>query len=330
MFARVERDDPSHRRRVRRRAFSLVELLVVIAIIGILVALLLPAVQAAREAARRIHCGNNLRQIGLAVLGYHETHQTFPTGSTVVPKVDGSGISKHGLSWHVFVLPYLELGPMFENIDPYHAPNWSAREAAIPTFACPSAKHVDLLTAKKGEMHESFYVGVSGAGRRTGDQVDLQDEAQCGDYSTNGVLYPLSDTRIGEISDGTTQTLAVGERTYQLFIWMHGIWWTGQPAQKWMDPPEQMKKVCCTNTKNMRFPINGDLDRFGYYPFDRDRPPGAAKMLFNDLVFGSFHPGGALFAFCDGSVHFLSEATDIAMLQELATRDGSEVSKWRP
>jgi prepilin-type processing-associated H-X9-DG protein len=303
---------------------------VVIAIIGILVALLLPAVQAAREAARRVHCGNNLRQLGLAILGYHEAHKAFPTGSTVVARVDTTGISKHGLSWQVFVLPYLELGPMFENIDPYYTPDWGTREAAIPTFACPSAKHVDLLTAKKGEMHESYYAGVSGAGRRIGDQIDLQDEVQCGDYSTNGVFYPLSGTRISEVSDGTTQTLAIGERNYELFVWMHGIWWTGRSNQKWMDPPEHMKKVCCTHTKNVRHPINGDLDRYGYYPYDRDRPPGAARMLFNDLIFGSFHPGGAHFVFCDGSVHFLNEATDVGIYQDLATRSGSEVSKWRP
>jgi prepilin-type processing-associated H-X9-DG protein len=161
------------------------------------------------------------------------------------------------------------------------------------------------------------YFGVMGAGRDAKFK-DLED-GHCGDYYTDGVFYPTSGTRIADILDGTSNTLAVGERTYQIRNWTSGCWWDTDPDTK----------VCVYADKNIRWPINADLDEVGYYPFDAKAPPSAPKtLLFNDLIYGSRHPGGAQFAYADGSVHFLPETIDFTIYQDLATIAGGEVNRW--
>jgi prepilin-type processing-associated H-X9-DG protein len=211
---------------------------------------------------------------------------------------------------------------MFDSIEPFrdrNGANWLPTQLNIPTFLCPSVKHVEYISGKKGHLQPATYAGVSGA-CRPGNFVDLED-THCGDYCTDGMFFPLSGVRMAEVSDGTSHTLAIGERLYVLLPWMHGAWWVTRPDVK----------MCVNPAKNIRVPINADPNFYGYYKYDRDAPADAEKDLaLNDLMFGSFHQGGSHFTFVDGSVHFIHQSLDLAVYQDLATRNGDEVVRWKP
>lgn len=285
-----------------RRGFTLVELLVVIAIIGMLVGLLLPAIGAGREAARRAECSNNLRQIGLGLTSYSATNEEFPVGSTIIPKA-----ITFGLSWHVFILPHIEQGNIFEQIAPQPngmAANHAADRIEIGIYTCPSAP-------EPAGIKPSHYVGVAGAGRN-GAVTDLEDDI-CGDYYSDGVLYPRSHVTNAHIKDGQSNTLLVGEQPTFRHPWMEGSYWEGSPK----------KKVCMNSTKNVRWPINGSPETFGH--LGPKLPPDAKRMLSNDALFSSFHPDGAHFTFADGHVELLTNDIDLECFKHLATINGSEV-----
>jgi prepilin-type N-terminal cleavage/methylation domain-containing protein/prepilin-type processing-associated H-X9-DG protein len=292
--------------RIAIQGFTLVELLVVVTIIGILLGLLLPAVQAAREAARRNSCANNLKQIGLALQNYHSQKSAFPPGTTLLDReFDPS------LSWRVLILPFLEEASLFEQIGPLPdggAKDWSAQTQIIGIFLCPSA-------GSGAGLVRSNYAAVSGAYR--GDsRIDLEDTS-CGDIYTNGIFFPNSRTKISKITDGTSHTLAVGDKLYNFYDWMTGALRSGEPPTR----------ICTDASKNVRFPINASHDAFGYYVGDPEVPTGSARsMLLNDLFFGSKHPGGAQFCLADGSVQFLNVDIDFEVYQDLATKDGGEAS----
>jgi prepilin-type N-terminal cleavage/methylation domain-containing protein/prepilin-type processing-associated H-X9-DG protein len=299
--------------RHRNAGFTLVELLVVIAIIGILIALLLPAVQAAREAARRIQCSNNLKQLGLGLHNYHAAFRTFPAGAAYGP---GTGTLRLGLN--AFLLPYLEQQQIYQNLDrsatTYTGSNFLMGKTPLAVYLCPSdGKQPYDPFATSDEQWVANYVGVTGAGRN-GKVVDLED-SHCGNYYKDGAFFPYSGTRIGDIKDGTSSTLAMGERTYQLRVWTKGAFYEGSPTQK----------VCVFAAKNIRWPINSDPKVLHY-----DGGAGTDTCLFNDLYFGSRHPGGAQFLLADGSVHFLTDSISLAVYQDLATIDGGEVNDWTP
>lgn len=190
----------------QRHAFTLIELLVVIAIIAILVALLLPAVQQAREAARRSSCKNNLKQLGIAMHNYHDTHQTFPQaqyrcdGNPACQNPAGSGTPKvwEGSGFLVSLLPYMEEGPLFDRWDSnqhyIRAPNQALSRTRITAYLCPS----DI------EYTEGGYPGVNYAG--------------CGGSTTNiwsdrsdGMLQRRANTRMRDCLDGTSSTVMIGE-----------------------------------------------------------------------------------------------------------------------
>jgi prepilin-type N-terminal cleavage/methylation domain-containing protein/prepilin-type processing-associated H-X9-DG protein len=296
-------------RRPKAAGFTLVELLVVIAIIGLLLGMLLPAIQAAREAARRSSCSNNLKQIGLALQNYHAQLGFFPAGG-LLHDIDG----RPGISWRVMVLPHIELLPMYQEIGPLPdggATNWNARMSRIDAFLCPS---IALPIINGTVRMQSHYAAVSGAYR--GDEfIDLEDNV-CGDIYTNGIFYPDSRTKIAKITDGTSHTLAVGERYYTFYDWMEGATWTGTPPTR----------ICTDASKNIRWPINANRNVVGYYKGDFDAPAGAAKtMLLNDLFFASEHSGGAQFCLADGSVQFIRDAIDFTVYQNLATKADDEV-----
>jgi len=285
--------------------FTLVELLVVIAIISLLVGLLLPAVSASRGAAQRTQCMNNLRQVGLGMLSYHAANSNYPTGSTLVPR-NGQA----GLSWHVFILPQIEQGSLYDLIDPQPngmAANLSARKVEIPLYVCPSAPSLS------NENKRSHYAGVAGAGRN-GQLVDLED-AECGDYYTDGMLYPRSQVTEAHIKDGRSNTMMIGERYYFTEVWTDGALWRGNPN----------KHVCMNSTKNVRWPINGSRQTFGWHPQDPEAPRDAKRMLDNDTVFASYHPGVANFIYADGHVETLNEDLDLECYKHLATINGGEV-----
>jgi prepilin-type N-terminal cleavage/methylation domain-containing protein/prepilin-type processing-associated H-X9-DG protein len=300
------------------RAFTLVELLVVIAIIGILVGLLLPAVQAAREASRRSRCSNNLKQIGLALQNYHSSRRRFPPSAPLLDKDKDPSIS-----WRVMILSEIEEGPLYGQIKPLPtggATDWTAKTQIMDVYLCPSApRPPDSSDAIK----ISNYAGVAGAGRY---KRKVLEKTLCGDIYLDGMFVP-DDKRLGwspnsmsKITDGTSKTLAVGERTYVFWDWMSGATWSGAPPTK----------ICTEAAKNVVYPINADVTQIGYYVADSNAPTGGPfKLLLNDLFFGSYHPGGAQFCFADGSVHMLSDSIDINIFQDMATIAGSEINDWK-
>lgn len=296
----------------RHRGFTLVELLVVIAIISLLIALLLPAVQAAREAARRSSCQNNLKQLGLGLHLFEGQQGIFPPGMRMHAKQN-----RPSTPWRVFVLPFVEEQDLHDQIGPIETPsdpdfggmrNQAARQQELKLYHCPSGPR------SESPDQLSHYFGISGT-REAADSWDLEDTA-FGDVHLNGILYPESKTRISAITDGTSHTLAIGERTYIFNHWLVGATWKGTPYER----------VGMAASKNVVYPINANHNRLGYYSGDRSAPAGAPKtMLLNDLEFGSDHSGGAQFMLADGSVQFLAEDLDITVYYGMATRNGGEI-----
>ena len=301
----------------KRRAFTLVELLVVIAIIGILIALLLPAVQAAREAARHTDCANNLKQIGLALHMHHDINNKLPPGG-IIP------VQKHPYTTHsflVYILPYMEEASTYEQVDlnlPLTTPQHLELAKHVGRlFVCPSFSG-DLSTTppnrSAGDLSEGLitnYNGVMGAKRESHGFTALRNETNCGTYYDDGVLYPDSAVQMRDVSDGTSHTLAVGERRYHLRIWTRGVDWQGVHITR-------ISSLCAGSFKNVTWPINSNEQAICYWPCD------TRTCKFNDLFFGSDHPGGAQFTYVDGSVHFINDQIDMETYFGLATRNGGE------
>lgn len=286
-----------------RSAYTLMELLVVITIIGVLLGLLLPAVQAARETARSAQCCNHLKQLALAMHAYHTSHNRFPPGSTLASRED-----EPGHSWHVYCLGFLEEQDVADRI----LKRGEALAPPIPIFFCPSDP---VPTGGATDLHVTNYGGSAGAGRDPEFVIDLEDKF-CGDAFTDGVLYPLSKVAAKDVTDGLTHTLAVGERTYIKHIWADGAFWVGSADQR----------LCLLASKNVRWPINSPPTTSGYYVFDPAAPSALRTMRMNDLYFGSHHPGGAWFSFAGGNVQFIAEDIAFSVYQDLATRVGGEHS----
>jgi prepilin-type N-terminal cleavage/methylation domain-containing protein/prepilin-type processing-associated H-X9-DG protein len=347
-----------------RRGFTLVELLVVIAIIGVLVALLLPAIQAAREAARRMSCQNNLKNMGLACLNYEATKGVMPPGSTIPTRTD-----VNGLTWHASILPYVEQGTLSSNIAA-RIKDWEQRNAGreagayemaelndleLSLFLCPSDEAAEIKDKFRGDgSHSSSYAGVAGS-FQAGNRLKFRTAATCAkggrDFcvgpttglcagiNTDGVLFPGSNVRIGQISDGTSNTLMIGERWYQLRVWLAGSYHQetqgrGQPATKFPSVGYTPLNSCSSSTKNIdeRYPPNADMNVVGFYDAhdnSKDRPTmpsGAPRGLtFNNLYFASFHPGGVNFVRADGSVTLLPDNIDIQAFVAAGSRNGEEV-----
>lgn len=292
-----------------RSGFTLVELLVVITIIALLVGLLLPAVGSSREAARRTQCKNNLKQIGLAVLGYHAAQSEFPTGATLTKRN-----ALPGYSWNVFILPYMEQQNVYELINPVEngSGQAQARRMNMPTFFCPSTGQEPGPT----QPFPSNYVGVAGAGREN-QFVDLEDST-CGDYYNDGLLFPNSATTAAHVKDGQSNTLMIGEREFfgSTESWVDGAYWSQSPK----------RQICMSSTKNVRWPINCSFDQCGYPRRSPITPPAnAQRQLINDLRFSSGHPGGAHFVFVDGHVEMKLDGMELECLQHLATIRGHEI-----
>lgn len=294
------------------RGFTLVELLVVIAIIGILIALLLPAVQAAREAARRMQCTNHLKQLALALHDYHDSHKTFPSGALV----------SNGLSWNVLILPYIEQSALYAKFnfnqgDFNGAPNNEGPNKnihaliRIDTFMCPSATQ-ELVTHGSSKLSDgrvpytSHYYGVMGPTGKDpwGNDYPFENSGSYGGFALNGVMNKDSNVRFSDITDGTSNTLALGEIALPKTgygppgggdgaSWVRGISTVTNPAGM-------------SSCKNISVGINNP------------------SLNFNDDSFSSLHPGGANFAKCDGSVTFVSETVDMAVYKSSASRNGGE------
>ncbi len=310
-----------------RSGFTLVELLVVIAIIGVLVALLLPAVQAAREAARRSQCVNNLKQLGLAMQNYHSAHGSFPAGVAVkIPEnCRGGGTDCRGFPMNVILMPYFEQGVIEEAFGGFYGKEWgwiawiqdidNLVDDAIPdtpvsTYICPSNSRWEDYPQRKD------YYGVVG-----GVVSVVPTQGTWGFVYNDGVMYPNSYTRIGEITDGTSNTFAVGEVVHAHPFGMGpGYGTSGGPTNWWIgahvngsNPDVQSYGRSLLSTLN---PINSQL------------PIPLAVTDGNEVPFGSDHPGGAQFVYCDGHVAFIQDAIDINVYQWLSSRAGEEVADF--
>ena len=285
-----------------RRAFTLVELLVVIAIIGVLIALLLPAVQQAREAARRMQCTNHLKQLGLALHNYHDVNNSFPP----------AGEQEHAkLGLFGRLLPYIEQQALYDNIR--YDGNWETNlplaETRIDGFLCPSGPHImsKATAPNEANAYTTHYFGNPGPlGRNPVTNTDYgRDTANEGSYGNlaNEGIFHLGKVSFRDITDGTTNTIGLGEISYTNF----------RNYRAWIRGTYQVSAVAYINTKNHRWPINSFND-------------GTQSISLNDGGYGSHHPGGANFSLMDGSVRFITETIDMDAYRAAASRSGGEVS----
>ena len=314
--------------------FTLVELLVVIAIIGVLVSLLLPAVQAAREAARRTQCRNNLRQLSLACQNFADAKGRLPSASD---RLDRSATATNAhWGFLVSLLPFVEQAPMHDSFDTQL--NWEKQSqktldtlwgTEMSAFKCPTYSPTQQINQNnpgsnkyEDSLLATHYIGVMGANVKYSKEFFKQrscgikssggvytmeaweDKPGCLDHggglvANNGAIIRKDDIDFRRVTDGTSNTFIIGEASFgDPELQETRSWWVGG-AGAWM-----------YTSRNISFPINSA-------PL-----PGRIR---NDIGFGSEHPGGCHFAMVDGSVQFFSENMDSGVLFALASRQGGEL-----
>jgi prepilin-type processing-associated H-X9-DG protein len=310
-----------------------VELLVVIAIIGILIALLLPAVQAAREAARRSECSNNLKQMMLALLNYESARKRFPHGRTNFDPATGKKnvpdrpISKsHDQSWTVVCLPYAEEQGIASQYDlkkfwydnvpaaPGAPTNLSVVSNPIKMFQCPSAPGARIdrtfqSTVKPATgdygcingVNSGFWTFVTRLGPQPQVIGDLEDNACC--IGVLGKRYDTPSCRVKDITDGTSKTFVIAEDAGRPDLYELGkiTTKTANEGSGWADPDSGFSVAGFAPTGSLSV-INGT----------------------NNTEVYSFHTGGAQFNFADGSARFVAENIDPVIFKALVTRSGNE------
>jgi prepilin-type N-terminal cleavage/methylation domain-containing protein/prepilin-type processing-associated H-X9-DG protein len=291
---------------LQKRGFTLVELLVVIAIIGILVALLLPAVQAAREAGRRMQCGNNLHQMAIAAQNYHDTFQVFPSGFILPNQVLWSGL----------LLPQLEQNTIYDTLD-FGAswssgPNAAACATLLSVFRCPSAPVVEH-TSVQGIVDR---VPCTYLGCATGLVPNESGPPPvAGGLDMDGMFFLNSRVKLRDVLDGTSSTVLIGEALFDVNV--RGIdyggtihivdhWYIGSPL---INPSEVSESIGSTAVPvNRIFDPNAFIDE-------------------KELCFSSRHPGGAQVSFADGHVQMIAATIDAAVWSALGTRAQGEAAQ---
>jgi prepilin-type N-terminal cleavage/methylation domain-containing protein/prepilin-type processing-associated H-X9-DG protein len=339
-------------RAIRRRAFTLVELMVVVAIIGVLLGLILPAVQKVREAANRTKCQNNLRQVGVAFLNYHNSHERFPSARWGAPSGNGLWFSAFAA-----ILPYVEQ----DNVARRYNPSLPIDDASdsdgdgisnaditrmnIPTFLCPS-----MIVP---EAYERYSTGAPGVSTPTAFAMPRSSYMGCAgsEYAYtiskgDGVIVPVSATipavRVNDISDGTAMTFLAGETDYVLqykvvvpgtnncvptaYVW--GQWSWGFQGASYTTTYSKFNQhhYFRSGAPLCSLPTTGDCNDIDVtaFPNSTAGPNPIHKCWNGQFSFKSQHPGGAHFVYADGSVRLLNEKIDLATYRALSTRAGGE------
>jgi len=315
---------------LRLKGFTLIELLVVIAIIAVLIALLLPAVQQAREAARRSQCKNNLKQIGLAIHNYAGTHGLFPPGflfqNPKMPK-DSNGIYDRsnrtnrspGWGWSTMILPFLEQAPLYNRIQfdgrgLWESPNDEVIKTRISLANCPSAVNPQFVQIGTASSNPGFVNPGIAAANYLACPGSFVNSAYYNSTAAvkNGILFEDSDIRFRDITDGTSNTILIGEVTF----WGNGKD-SGTGGFLW-DPSWYGR---FESGNNGRAGATESQMRPGAY---RINPPSLATSdLIKRNSYSSQHTGGATFLLADGSVRFISET-----VQHTQTGFGTSGPNW--
>lgn len=324
--------------RCSRIAFTLIELLVVIAIIAILIGLLLPAVQKVREAATRMKCQNNLKQMGLALHAYHDGNLKFPTGARAVP-------ASYRLGWVYDIFPYIDQGNRHTAIASL-APNyvatsmpWRLKSAPhygdselftspISILVCPSSELgsqspdagasflsiPEINAHKQAALHYRANAGSKNVGYVAGVQNNATNSGNAS-YTTSGIIFPESQVRLTDVADGTSNTILVGEQSTAKKVptVLNSDWGRVQPwTFGWNNSTNTASGYSgyvCGDHKYVEFGINS----------------GIAFWVGSSWYRSAHAGGGANFVFCDGSVRLLPDSTPLNVLHWLATRAGGEV-----
>jgi prepilin-type N-terminal cleavage/methylation domain-containing protein/prepilin-type processing-associated H-X9-DG protein len=333
------------------RGFTLIELLMVIAIIGILIGLLLPAINAAREAGRRMQCANNLKQIGLALLNYEGNNGAFPSAFKLLPHADAaapSGTGTYGASAFVLILPFMEYGSVFRQIDIGKAalnpanmpPNNAAYSSALPTFLCPSSpgKPTVDYSAEQGNSFGNFGITVSCPPGlifgRTDYAPDAGMQADLPGISINAGASIIAEppdgpVRIAQITDGTSHTFMLeedagrpgwygsqGAATVPGYTGASGT--APQGGGAWADPLNYI----ATNGSD---PSGSGIAAGGGFMGIPAAPWTCANGCSNDSEIFAFHPGGSNVLFGDGAVQFVINGLTMSQMQALLSRAGGEI-----
>ncbi|GAA4434650.1 DUF1559 domain-containing protein [Bremerella cremea] len=334
-----------------KKGFTLVELLVVIAIIGVLIALLLPAVQQAREAARRMQCTNHLKQLALALHNYHDTYLAFPAIS-YDHEVNGGDETRHASwSWGTCILPQMEQGAAYDILAPsspdrlHEAVNNSTKLAVLQTpissWRCPSDSGPTLnshYTINNGSGNQSQDVEIATANylgvNHSGDISRTNTPTSSRNYRITGMFVPGTNVQsnnlmvisMRHVTDGTSNTAFVGERPFMLGgVELGAGLIYGHTGNEDIETSHNYEDGFIAVVGAGKTPINYN-DTCGTGCDDRDGRQG----------FSSLHPGGSQFAFVDGSVHFIAETIDNnfggpddSTYERLLSRnDGQNLGSW--
>ncbi|QDT55779.1 Type II secretion system protein G precursor [Caulifigura coniformis] len=316
-----------------RRGFTLIELLVVIAVIAVLVALLLPAVQQAREAARKTQCRNNLKQMGLAMHNYESAMRMFPKGGPAISLPDSAvanptpanlnawaTMSRYA-SWGTVLLPYLDQGPLYNQWDMNlwysQGSNVPLAQTRLAVFICPTnPKSQDLKANGDTPLSTTRLYGRNDYAGNWGERNLRCHPARCAnshsdqnDSAGRGPMRLLSESAVGvrDITDGLSNTVMLGEAPNAIFGQ-----WAGHK-----------------NLMDQSAPLNGIISSTSPWdscrPFGLVTPEGGLGCDPGHQDFHSFHTGGAFFLFCDGSVRWLNQNIDLKTFAGVLSRKGGEV-----
>ncbi|MHC4176768.1 MAG: DUF1559 domain-containing protein [Planctomycetota bacterium] len=314
-MARIQRTRSSR----LRCGFTLIELLVVIAIIGILIAILLPAVQTAREAARHLHCSNNLKQIGLGILSYESTHEVFPPaeihGHTKKDRKYRDPYNYQHCDWQGsigmwmnLIFPFIEQQSAYDKLDFGAVPQFSSlanlqvQQTSFPLFHCPTDQYRGLTSNWGGRRARIIhYYAVHGSDENTSvphpdQKPGLTWYGHCNRH--DGIFYNDSETKVRDIRDGVSSTAMVCE-----------VW--GRKYKDHVTPSNPPYGTESSRGMNLHTAVY-----FDYPPNSTQDDPWKAN---------SFHTGGVNCVFADGSVHFISDTIERKIFRAIATIDGREI-----